>query len=170
MVLLEMTRIGAFRFESLLNGEGVYVFNDTLDFGTAIGVISNPDIKWEEQITFDIGADTRFLNNKLSIEMDYFNRETRDLLLVVQTSGTTGATAPGSGNPTANAGTVRNRGFEFSVGYKQEISKDFSFGINYNASTLDNEVLEVNNGIGYEVGGGFGIGQDPPARMEEGFQ
>lgn len=162
-------RIGAFRFESLLNGEGVYVFNDTLDFGTAIGVISNPDIKWEEQITFDIGADTRFLNNKLSIEMDYFNRETRDLLLVVQTSGTTGATAPGSGNPTANAGTVRNRGFEFSVGYKQEISKDFSFGINYNVTTLDNEVLEVNNGIGYEVGGGFGIGQDPPARMEEGF-
>lgn len=162
-------RIGAFRFESLLNGEGAYVFNDTLNFGTAIGVISNPDIKWEEQITLDLGLDTRFLNNKLSVEMDYFNRETRDLLLVVQTSGTTGATAPGSGNPTANAGSVRNKGFEFSVGYKQNISEDFSFGINYNVTTLDNEVLEVNNGIGYEVGGSFGIGQDPPARMEEGF-
>ncbi len=162
-------RIGAFRFESLLNGEGVYVFNDTLDFGTAIGVISNPDIKWEEQVTMDIGADMRFLKNRLSIEMDYFNRETRDLLLVVQTSGTTGSTAPGSGNPTANAGTVRNRGFEFSVGFKQELSENFSFGVNYNVTTLDNKVLSVNNGIGYEVGGSFGIGQDPPARMEEGF-
>lgn len=162
-------RIGAFRFESLLNGEGVYVFNDTLNFGTAIGVISNPDIKWEEQVTLDVGMDTRFLNNRLSVEMDYFNRETRDLLLVVQTSGTTGSTAPGSGNPTANAGTVRNSGFEFSVGYKQELSENFSFGVNYNVTTLDNEVLKVNNGIGYEVGGSFGIGQDPPARMEEGF-
>lgn len=162
-------RIGAFRFESSLNGEGVYVFNDTLDFGTAIGVISNPDIKWEEQITLDIGLDTRFLNNRLSLEMDYFKRETKDLLLVVQTSGTTGATAPGSGNPTANAGTVRNEGFELSLGYRDEISKDFSFSVNYNFTALDNEVIEVNNGIGYEFGGSFGIGQDPPARMEEGF-
>jgi len=162
-------RIGAFRFESLLNGEGVYVFNDTLDFGTAIGVISNPDIKWEEQITFDVGLDTRFLNNKLSLELDYFNRETKDLLLVVESSGTTGPTAPGSGSPTANAGTVRNQGFEFSIGYKESFSDNFSIGVNYNFTTLDNEVLEVNNGIGYEVGGSFGIGQDPPARMEEGF-
>ena len=162
-------RIGAFRFESLLSGEGVYVFNDGLVYGTAIGAISNPDVKWEEQVTFDLGMDSRFLDGKLSVEMDYFNRETRDLLLVVQTSGTTGASAPGSGNPTANAGSVRNSGFELSLGYRQDVSDDVSFGINYNLTTLNNEVLSVNNGIGYEIGGGFGIGQDPPARMEEGY-
>ena len=88
---------------------------------------------------------------------------------MVQTSGTTGATAPGSGNPTANAGSVRNSGFELSLGYRQDVSDDVSFGINYNLTTLNNEVLSVNNGIGYEIGGGFGIGQDPPARMEEGY-
>ena len=162
-------RIGAFRFASTLSGEGVYVFNDELEFGTAIGAIANPDIKWEEQKTLDIGLDTRFLKNKLSIEMDYFNRVTEDLLLVVETSGTTGPSAPGSSNPTANAGSVRNQGFEFVIGYKETFSDDFSFGVNYNFTTLENEVLEVNNGIGYEVGGNFGIGQDPPARMEEGF-
>ena len=79
-------RIGAFRFESLLSGEGTYVFDNTLFFGTAIGAISNPDIKWEEQVTLDFGVDSRFLSGKLTFEMDYFNRETRDLLLVVQTS------------------------------------------------------------------------------------
>ena len=162
-------RIGAFRFESLLNGEGVYVFDNTLYFGTAIGAISNPDIKWEEQVTLDVGVDSRFLGGKLTFEADYFNRETRDLLLVVQTSGTTGSTAPGSGNPVANAGSVRNSGFELSLGYKQSLGKDMSFGINYNLTTLNNEVLSVNNGVGYEVGGAFGIGQDPPARMEEGY-
>lgn len=162
-------RIGAFGFVSLLNGEGVYVINDELDFGTAIGTISNPDIKWEEQKTLDVGIDTRFLNNKLNIEIDYFNRETKDLLLVVQTSGITGSTAPGSGNPIANAGTVRNQGLEFAIGYRDEITDDLSFGLNYNFTTLDNEVLEVNNGIGFEQGGGFSIGQAFPARMEEGF-
>ncbi len=162
-------RIGAFRFASLLNGEGVYVLNDDLNFGTAIGVISNPDIRWEEQQTLDIGIDTRFLNNKLNFEADYFNRETKDLLLVVQTSGLTGATAPGSGNPTANAGTVRNQGFEFSLGYRDNISDNFSFNVSYNFTQLDNEVIEVNNGIGFEPGGSFGIGQELPARMEEGF-
>jgi len=162
-------RIDAFLFTSLLNGEGVYVINDELDFGTAIGVISNPDIKWEEQKTLDIGVDTRFLNNKLNVEIDYFSRETKDLLLVVQTSGITGSTAPGSGNPTANAGTVRNKGLEFSMGYRDKLSDEFSFSANYNFTTLDNEVIKVNNGIGFEQGGGFSIGQGFPARMEEGF-
>ena len=162
-------RIQAFLYTSLLNGEGVYVINDELDFGTAIGVISNPDIKWEEQKTLDIGVDTRFLNNKLNIEIDYFNRETKDLLLVVQTSGITGATAPGSGNPTANAGTVRNKGLEFSMGYRDKLTDEFSFSANYNFTTLDNEVIKVNNGLGFEQGGAFSIGQGFPARMEEGF-
>ncbi|NNM22047.1 MAG: SusC/RagA family TonB-linked outer membrane protein, partial [Flavobacteriaceae bacterium] len=162
-------RIAAFGFVSLLTGEGVYVLNDELIFGTAIGAISNPDIKWEEQKTLDVGLDARFLNNKLNVEIDYFSRETEDLLLVVQTSGITGATAPGSGNPLANAGTVRNRGLEFAIGYRDNINDNLSFKVNYNFTTLDNEVLKVNNGIGFEPGGGFGIGQDFPARMEEGF-
>jgi len=162
-------RIGAFRFVSLLNGEGVYVINDELDFGTAIGAISNPDIKWEEQKTFDVGIDMRFLNNKINVEVDYFNRETKDLLLVVQTSGITGSTAPGSGNPFANAGSVRNQGLEFAIGYRDKVKNEFSYNANFNFTVLDNEVLEVNNGIGFEPGGGFGIGQGFPARMEEGF-
>ncbi|MDC8005157.1 TonB-dependent receptor [Aureisphaera galaxeae] len=162
-------RIPAFGFASLLNGEGVYVFDDELEFGTAIGAISNPEIKWEEQQTLDVGLDARFLQNKLSLEVDYFNRETKDLLLVVQTSGTTGSTGPGSGNPLANAGTVRNTGFEMAVGYQDKLSPNFSFNVNFNATWLDNEVLSVNNGIGFEPGGAFGIGQAFPARMEEGF-
>lgn len=161
-------RIPAFGFASLLNGEGVYVLNDELVFGVATGAIANPDIKWEEQKTFDVGIDTRWINSKLSFEADYFRRETQDLLLVVQTSGTTGSTAPGSGNPLANAGSVLNQGFEFAVGYRDSFSDNFKFNVNFNFTTLDNEVLSVNNGIGFEPGGSFGIGQDFPARMEAG--
>lgn len=161
-------RIPAFGFASLLNGEGVYVLNDELVFGVATGSISNPDIKWEEQKTFDVGVDTRWFNSKVSFEADYFRRETDDLLLVVQTSGTTGSTGPGSGNPLANAGSVLNQGFEFGISYRDNWSDNFKFNASFNFTTLDNEVLSVNNGIGFEPGGSFGIGQDFPARMEVG--
>ncbi len=49
-----------------------------------------------------------------------------------------------------------------------DASKDFYFGINYNVTLLENEVISVNNGVGFIPGGRFGVGQDPPARMEGG--
>ena len=64
--ILGNDRIGDYRYVSLLNGEGVYVINGELVIGTAIGAISNPEIRWEEQETFDVGFDARFLNNKLT--------------------------------------------------------------------------------------------------------
>lgn len=162
-------RIPGFRFESLLDGEGVYVLDDALELGTAVGAISNPEIKWEEQKAFDIGFETRLFNSKIDITADYFKRTTENLLLPVESSLILGGAAPGSGNPIVNAGTVENSGLEFQISYKDQISDNFKFNVSYNISTLENEVIEVNNSIGYEVGGSFGIGQaNPPSRMQVG--
>jgi hypothetical protein len=68
-----------------------------------------------------------------------------------------------------NAGTVLNKGFEFAIGYKGNITDDFSFGINYNFTTLENEVLFVASENGFEQGGSFGVGQEAPSRMEAGY-
>ncbi|KKL68006.1 hypothetical protein LCGC14_2129350, partial [marine sediment metagenome] len=87
----------------------------------------------------------------------------------IPVSGIVGTAAPGSGSPTVNAGSVRNKGLEFAIGYSDNISEDFKISVNYNFTTLDNEVLTVNNGTGFIEGGGFGVGQPAPARMEEGF-
>jgi len=162
-------RIAANAFRSVLSGEGAYVFNDQLLFGQAVGLISNPEIRWEEQQTLDVGVDMRLFNNHINITADYFNRRTEDLLVSPPVSGILGASAPGSGSPVVNAGTVENRGFEFAIGYDENIGEDFSFGINYNVTFLDNEVISVNNGVGFIPGGSFGVGQEPPARMEDGF-
>lgn len=161
-------RIDSFRFESLLTGEAEYVFDDTLEVGTAIGAISNPEIKWEEQKAFDIGFETTLFSNKVEISADYFKRTTENLLLPVESSLILGSTAPGSGNPIVNAGTVQNKGVEFQISYKDKLSDNFKFDISYNIASLENEVLEVNNSTGYEVGGRFGIGQDFPSRMQVG--
>jgi hypothetical protein len=86
-----------------------------------------------------------------------------------QVSGILGVAAPGAAGPVVNAGTVENRGLEFSIGYSDELSDDFKFNLNYNFTTLENEVLFVGNSTGVLEGGSFGIGQDPPSRMEAGF-
>ena len=162
-------RIADFGFESSLNGEGVYVINDALVFGSAVGTISNPEIKWEEQKTFDIGVDARFMDNALNVTVDYFNRRTEDLLVTAPVSGILGASAPGSGPPIVNAGTVVNKGFELSIGYNHEFSDDFRMNASFNLTTIDNEVVFVNSENAFIPGGSFGVGQDFPARMEAGF-
>ncbi|OUS14255.1 SusC/RagA family protein [Nonlabens dokdonensis] len=162
-------RIPAFGYVSLLTGEGQYVFNDQIINGTAGGALSNPEIKWEEQYTTNIGLDMAFLSNKLNLTLDYFNRETKDLLLAPQVSGILGSGAPGSSAPFINGGDIRNKGLEFSVGYADQLTDNLSFNVSFNASTLDNEVLFVNNDNGFIEAGGFGVGQPPITRFEEGF-
>ena len=166
--ILGNDRIASNGFRGVLGGEAAYVLNGELVFGQAVGVLPNPAIQWEEQKTYDIGLDLRLFNDAIDITADYFNKTTEGLLLQPQVSGILGASAPGAQAPIVNGGTVENRGLEFAIGYKYSPSDDFSLGINYNVTLLDNEVTEVNNEAGFLQGGAFGVGQDPPARMEAG--
>ncbi|MFV8225478.1 SusC/RagA family TonB-linked outer membrane protein [Christiangramia aquimixticola] len=161
-------RIPAFRYSSLLNGEGVYVFDNELVFGKASGALGNPEIRWEKQKTLDIGVDARLFNSRVEITMDYFKKETEDLLVIPQVSGILGVAAPGSSAPFVNGGGVENEGFEFSIGYNQNVNENFKFNVNYNLTALRNEVLYVNSESGFLTGGSFGIGLEPPSRMEAG--
>jgi TonB-linked SusC/RagA family outer membrane protein len=163
-------KIGDYQYISQLNGEATYVFNNQLVNGTAVGASPNPSVKWEQSEQFDVGADFKLLNNKIDINTDYFIKTTNNLLIGnIPVSGILGVAAPGAAGPTVNAGTVRNSGFEFAVGYRGNINKDWTFNVNYNLTTLKNEVLEVNNGSGFVEGGSFGVGQPLPARMEVGL-
>lgn len=166
--ILGNDRIPSNGFRGVLGGEAAYVLNGELVFGQAVGVLPNPAIQWEEQKTYDIGVDLKLFNNSIDITADYFNKTTEGLLLQPQVSGILGASAPGAQAPIVNGGTVENSGFEFAIGYNYSPSEDFSLGINYNVTFLDNEVTEVNNEAGFLQGGAFGVGQDPPARMEAG--
>ena len=162
-------RIGAFRFTSLLNGEATYVFNNELVNGAAIGAVSNPEIKWERQTSRDIGFDAQLFNSALDITFDYYKRTTDDLLVTPQVSGILGVGAPGSGAPVINGGSVENSGIELSLGYNGNFSEDTRLGLKFNLATLKNEVLFVNSANAFLAGGSFGVGQDPPSRMEAGF-
>ena len=167
--LLGSDRIEDFLYNSLLSGEGTYVFDGQLVQGRATGILPNTNIKWEQSEKLDIGVDVKLFNNRINITADYYNETRKDLLIpFIPVSGILGTDAPGSDNPTINAGTVVNNGFEFSIGVKGGRASKFGYSINYNITTINNEVTEVDNGTGFYAGGGFGVGQPLPARMEVG--
>ena len=157
------------QYVSQLSGEATYVFDGVLANGLSNGQISNPDVKWEEARKFDVGLDLKLVQNKVSIVADYFIDTRADLLIErIPVSGINGTAAPGAGAPTINAGTVRNSGLEFAIDYKNKFSDNFSMSVGYNVTFLKNEVLKVNNGIGFIEDGSFGVGQLAPSRMEVG--
>ena len=170
-------RIGLFRYTSLLTGEATYDpgnatgIPDLLN-GVAIGPIGNPNIKWEEQVSKNLGFDTSLFNNKLSISADMYSKITEGLLIAPDGSGVLGAAAPGSALPFVNAGSVENKGVEFSINYNDSFSDDFKFNVGFNFTTLQNEVLSVDvGGNGIVQGGEFGVGisQTGIARMQAGM-
>ncbi|NPD47318.1 MULTISPECIES: TonB-dependent receptor [unclassified Lentimicrobium] len=167
--ILGNDRIGDFLYLSQLSGEAVYVFDNMLTYGTAIGPLPNPSVKWERSKQFDLGADLSFFRDKLDFTVDYYSKVTDQLLIGnIPVSGILGITAPGASGPTVNAGAVKNSGLEFSVGYRGQIVEGLKFNVNYNVTTIRNEVLEVDNGTGFIEGGNFSVGQPLISRMEEG--
>ncbi|WP_188404882.1 SusC/RagA family TonB-linked outer membrane protein [Psychroflexus salis] len=167
--ILGNDRIGDFLYRSLMTGSANYVDPTTgIIQGQSLGPLSNPNVKWEETTMFDIGFDLRLWNNKLNLVVDYFQKDTKDLLIPgIPVTGITGITAPGSSAPTINAGDVRNQGVEFEISYSDNWTEDLSISTSFNISTLTNEVTGI-NGADFLEGGQFGVGQPAPSRMEVG--
>src|SRR5690606_19663977 len=113
----------------------------TTAFGDTMysGISTNSDytaLKWEVTQETNVGLSARFLENQLSLEADYYNRETNNAVIPV-----TRALIPGSTRQ--NVGKIRNSGLEISLDWNQQISQDFNYNIGANFATLENEVLDL---------------------------
>lgn len=164
------SEVGNGLFRTSLDGEAVYVLDGALVNGRAAGQVPNADAQWEIAKKLDFGLDVNLFNNKLNIVADYF-RDDRENLLIdnFPVSGISGSQAPGSLLPTVNAGTSRNKGIEFLISYNHDFTDDFSMSASYNVTYLKNEVITIDGDVPFVEGGDFGIGQQAPSRMEEGF-
>lgn len=167
--ILGNDRIGDFLYLPLLNGEAEYANVDGgLINGIATGMLGNPNVKWEETQQANFGFDARLFNNKVNLVMEYYVKDTKDLLVAgIPTSGIFGVFAPGAGAPTVNAGSVRNHGLEFDISYANTWDSGFGISTNFNVATINNEVTAI-NGAPFLEGGAFGVGQPFPSRMEVG--
>ena len=168
-------RIDLNRFISLLNGEALYTNNDEIDanevlMGKALGGLANPEIRWENTVSGNLGIDAKFFNDELSLSVDVFSKKTIDLLVQANVSGVLGAEAPGSSPPVVNAGDVLNEGFEALISYNKSINTNLRFNVSYNFTKLHNEVVFVGSTEGFLEGGSFLVGENlRTSRMEAGF-
>ncbi len=105
----------------------------------------NNELKWETSEQTDIGLDARFLNGRLTFSMDWFNKTTKDLIV----EGLVPSTIMGVTASPLNAGNIRNTGFEFELGWSDQIGKDFSYSIRGNLSTLKNKVTKIHETATY---------------------
>jgi TonB-linked SusC/RagA family outer membrane protein len=160
-------QIGYYRYRALLNGEGVYPFDDQLSNGAAVGVLGNQDLKWETTTNFNIGFDMNLLQDRVSVTADYYVKTTRDLLFQPDISGVLGAYGAGGQPPVVNAGNVRNSGFELAIEYKQETTSGVRFNVRYNITTIKNKVVAMP--VEFQSGAPFGVGGANAARMQVGF-
>ena len=110
------------------------VFSSAPDYSNGL---PNPNLTWETSEQFDAGFDAGLFDNRLNVTVDYFNKQTKDLLFNVSVPIERGASSS-----TVNGGRVLNSGFEFDVQWKNS-HRDFTYFVKANFSTLHNEVLEL---------------------------
>jgi len=115
--------------------------NGSVATGYTLSRIANPDLKWETTTQFNIGIDATFLDNALSVTMDYFDKNTEDLLLFAPLPLDTGGYS--NVGMWDNVGEMSNKGFELAVDYSSDRSKDFDFNIGANLSVIKNELISL---------------------------
>ncbi|AMR31385.1 SusC/RagA family TonB-linked outer membrane protein [Mucilaginibacter sp. PAMC 26640] len=130
-----------------------YFNNGTLANGTVIQDIKNTNLKWETTKQLDIGLDFAFLNNRLSGEADYYDKKVNNALTYVTLPGILGDP---DNRYITNAASYRNRGFEFALRWRDNISPKFSYNIGANISYNKNTVLGLNGGQALNAGGANG--------------
>ncbi len=108
--------------------------------------LENPDLKWEKTAQTDIGLEIGFFNNRISAEVDYYTKNTTDLLLNVNVPGTSGFSSQ-----LKNVGELENKGWEFILKTDNKFG-DLTWRASINAATNANKILNLQ---GQVITGGF---------------
>lgn len=139
--------IAAYRALGLVTTGGMYNGQS----GTYIGNPSNPDLTWETVKTFNVALTGRVLN-RISFDFEYYNKVTSDMLMEIPYSYTTGFSG-GWGN----VAEMRNRGFDFTLGFDIIKSKDWKWHLAINGNYNQNRILKLFQGLDYYTLGNTGL-------------
>lgn len=118
-----------------------YGYNYMDQPGGILTTIADKDLKWEKSHTFNVGAEFGLFNNRLYGTVEYFNRDSKDLLQDVNISLVTGFNST-----LLNVGEINNKGLEISVGGDLIKKDDFRWSANVNTSFLKSKVSKLYGG------------------------
>ena len=168
-------KIGNYLYYPTINPKGKQVIiNGVTQFIPTLSYDIDKNIHWEVMTGIDVGISAQLFNNRLSMELGYYSKTTDDLLAYVSPSSSIGA-----GYAITNAGSINNKGFEFSLSWKDRIGA-VDYGINVNGATLKNKVTKLgdNNSdiisgdyhrtsVGHPIGSYYGYVQDGIFQTQE---
>lgn len=118
-----------------------YDATNTGYYGSMPNGIANPDLTWETSEQIDLGADFRFLSDRLSLGIDWYKKTTKDLLVDAPIMPETGVSTM-----TTNAGEIENTGIELELTWKDKIG-DVKYSVSGNMATLKNKVTFLDKSI-----------------------
>jgi TonB-linked SusC/RagA family outer membrane protein len=149
-----LSNLGYDQFTSLITTSGIKYPKPGGGFytGAEPDLLANPELTWETSEQLDFGVDMRFFGGKMTFAMDYFNKKTKDLL-----TPSSPPLSVGNDAPFVNAGDVTNKGFEFELGWRK-MDGEFNYNINFNLTTMKNEVTYLNPLLERVKGANVGTG------------
>ncbi|VFB13448.1 TonB-dependent receptor plug [Bacteroides heparinolyticus] len=131
--------IGDWDYIGTINQSIVTVFGGAIVPGSTQVKLVNTGLIWETKETVNVGFDASFLNQRLTVSAEYYNSKTSDVLAETPIAISTGNQG---GSPWKNAASLCNKGFEITLGWKDQVS-DFKYNALLNVTTMSNEVLSL---------------------------
>ncbi|MDR0891863.1 MAG: TonB-dependent receptor [Mediterranea sp.] len=146
-------KIGNDRYYAIANVSSTYdaIFNNVYYPGGTITSLYNNQVHWERTQQLDFGMDLGLWNNRLALELDWYRKDTKDMLVNAGVPGSVGLTAVET-----NVGSVRNSGLDFTAKWEDNIN-DFHYAVRLTGTTISNKVTNL---AGKTItGGSIGTGK-----------
>jgi len=163
--------IGNFLSITTFGPGGTPIWNGSPVVGLNPSRLANPDIKWETTRQWNIGLDFGFLNQRISGSVEYYQKDTYDMLLNLPIPNSTGFSSQIN-----NVGSIKNSGLDFTLNTRNISNRDFTWTSSITLSTLKNEVTDL-GGIPEIITGNAGfsnsfflIKEGVPLRSFYGYQ
>lgn len=151
------------QYLALISSGRRYSFGGNQTVGAAQSRVPNLGITWESAQMTNIGLDIGLLENRLLANINYFIKDTKDMLIAPPTIGSIGTAQI----PNQNLGELRNQGLEIELSYRKTAGQ-FSYNISGNAAFIRNEVTKLVDGnfIGSQL---YGRSSQEISRTYEGY-
>lgn len=132
-----------------LSNSSTAIFGDNIYTAVQAAYIPDPNLRWEVVRGIDLGLDVRALNNRLSTEINFYDRTTSDILTSVPIPND-------SRSYFTNLGKITNKGIELTLGWQDNINENFRYGISGNYSYNENVVNSIGDDINFQITGNSG--------------
>jgi TonB-linked SusC/RagA family outer membrane protein len=135
---LGVNNVGPFDWQSLINLNVTYPFNNSNQGGAYFSALPNNELAWEKTDMTNFGIDAGLFDNKFTFSAEYYKRKVDDLLLRLTLPPSMGYSVQYLGN----VGKMENSGFEFQAGFNKQ-SGNLQFNLSGNFATVRNKVTDL---------------------------